>query len=45
MLLRLRLKAGRGGGKLQAKATYEQAVRNLTENRLALGMAALKEAP
>ena len=30
--------------KLQAKATYEQAVRNLTENRLALGMAALKEA-
>src|SRR3970282_325348 len=30
--------------KLQARATYEQAVRNLTENRLALGMAALKEA-
>jgi len=30
--------------KLQAKATYEQAVRNLSENRLALGMAALKEA-
>jgi Tfp pilus assembly protein PilF len=30
--------------KLRAKATYEQAVRNLTENRLALGMAALKEA-
>jgi protein O-GlcNAc transferase len=30
--------------KLQAKATYERAVRNLTENRLALGMAALKEA-
>ena len=30
--------------KLQARATYEQAVRNLSENRLALGMAALKEA-
>jgi Flp pilus assembly protein TadD len=30
--------------KLQAKATYEQAVRNLSENRLALGMAALREA-
>jgi Tfp pilus assembly protein PilF len=30
--------------KLQAQATYEQAVRNLKENRLALGMAALKEA-
>ena len=30
--------------KLRAKATYEQAVRNLSENRLALGMAALKEA-
>ncbi|MDO8479578.1 MAG: tetratricopeptide repeat protein [Candidatus Rokubacteria bacterium] len=30
--------------KLQAKATYEQAVRNLSENRLALGMAALKAA-
>jgi len=30
--------------KLRAKATYEQAVRNLTENRLALGMASLKEA-
>ena len=30
--------------KLQAKATYEQAVRNLSENRLALGMASLKEA-
>jgi len=30
--------------KLQGKATYEQAVRNLRENRLALGMAALKEA-
>jgi Tfp pilus assembly protein PilF len=30
--------------KLQAKATYEQAVRNLSESRLALGMAALKEA-
>jgi Tfp pilus assembly protein PilF len=30
--------------KLQARATYEQAMRNLSENRLALGMAALKEA-
>ena len=30
--------------KLQGRATYEQAVRNLTENRLALGMAALREA-
>ena len=30
--------------KLRAKATYEQAVRNLRENRLALGLAALKEA-
>jgi len=30
--------------KLQAKSTYERAVRNLTENRLALGMASLKEA-
>jgi Tfp pilus assembly protein PilF len=30
--------------KLQARATYEQAVRNLSENRLALGMAALREA-
>ena len=30
--------------KLRAKATYEQAVRNLSENRLSLGMAALKEA-
>jgi Tfp pilus assembly protein PilF len=30
--------------KLQARATYEQAVRNLSENRLSLGMAALKEA-
>ena len=30
--------------KLQAKSTYEQAVRNLSENRLALGMAALREA-
>jgi Tfp pilus assembly protein PilF len=30
--------------KIQAKATYEQAVRNLRENRLALGMASLKEA-
>jgi Tfp pilus assembly protein PilF len=30
--------------KLRAKATYEQAVRNLSENRLALGMASLKEA-
>lgn len=30
--------------KLQAKATYEQAVRNLAENRLGLGLAALKEA-
>jgi len=30
--------------KLQAKNSYENAVRNLTANRLALGMAALKEA-
>ena len=30
--------------KLQAKASYENAVRNLSENRLALGMASLKEA-
>lgn len=30
--------------KLRARATYEQAVRNLSENRLALGMASLKEA-
>jgi superkiller protein 3 len=30
--------------KLQAKATYEQAVRNLTENRLALGKAQIMEA-
>ena len=30
--------------KLQARATYEQAVRNLSENRPSLGMAALKEA-
>ena len=30
--------------KLQARSTYEQAVRNLSENRLALGMASLKEA-
>ena len=30
--------------KLQARATYEQAVRNLTENRPALAMAALHEA-
>src|ERR1700693_4595342 len=30
--------------KLQARATYEQAVRNLSENRLALGMATLREA-
>jgi len=30
--------------KLQARATYEQAMRNLSENRLALGMAALKDA-
>ena len=30
--------------KLQARATYEQAVRHLSENRLSLGMAALKEA-
>lgn len=30
--------------KLQAQSTYEQAVRNLSENRLALGMASLKEA-
>jgi len=30
--------------KLQAKSTYEQAVRNLSENRMALGMASLKEA-
>ena len=29
--------------RLQAKSTYDQAVRNLSENRLALGMAALKE--
>ena len=30
--------------KLQARSTYEQAVRNLSENRMALGMASLKEA-
>jgi Tfp pilus assembly protein PilF len=30
--------------KLRARATYEQAIRNLSENRLSLGMAALKEA-
>ena len=30
--------------KLQAQSTYEQAVRNLSGNRLALGMASLKEA-
>ena len=30
--------------KLQAKNTYENAVRNLSDNRLALGMASLKEA-
>src|SRR3990170_736720 len=30
--------------KLQSRATYEQAVRNLSGNRLALGMAALREA-
>ena len=30
--------------KLQAKSTYDQAVRNLSDNRLALGLAALKEA-
>ena len=30
--------------KLQARSTYEQAVRNLSENRLSLGMASLKEA-
>jgi Tfp pilus assembly protein PilF len=30
--------------KLRAKSTYENAVRNLTDNRLALGMASLKEA-
>lgn len=30
--------------KLQAKATYEQAARNLRDNRLALGMAGLREA-
>ncbi|HTY77235.1 MAG TPA: tetratricopeptide repeat protein [Candidatus Bathyarchaeia archaeon] len=29
--------------KLQAKSSYDQAVRNLSDNRLALGMAALKE--
>ena len=29
--------------KLQAKSSYDQAVRNLSDNRLALGLAALKE--